>query len=215
MNIHEYQGKEILKRYGVKVPEGRVAFSVEEAEAAPRTRHVRRRKSADPCRRTGQSGRRQNREEVWTKCATMQPSCSAKCSSRIRQVRKAKKCKRLLIEQGCDIKKEYYLGVVVDRGNGPRRHDGFRGRRHGDRRSGRPDAGENFQRSDRSGCRLAAVPGAQAGLCDQHSERAGQQGGPSSCWRCTTRSSTRTARSPRSIRSSSPATATSWRSTPS
>lgn len=31
MNIHEYQGKEILRQYGVSVPNGRVAFSPEEA----------------------------------------------------------------------------------------------------------------------------------------------------------------------------------------
>ena len=29
-----------------------------------------------------------------------------------------KEVKRLLIEEGCDIKKEYYIGVVVDRGTG-------------------------------------------------------------------------------------------------
>src|SRR5579859_5568964 len=34
MNIHEYQGKELLKRYGVTVLEGRVAWTPEEAEAA-------------------------------------------------------------------------------------------------------------------------------------------------------------------------------------
>jgi succinyl-CoA synthetase beta subunit len=31
MNIHEYQGKEILRSYGVSVPVGKPAFSVEEA----------------------------------------------------------------------------------------------------------------------------------------------------------------------------------------
>jgi succinyl-CoA synthetase beta subunit len=34
MKVHEYQGKEILKRYNVPVPAGRVAFSVDEAVAA-------------------------------------------------------------------------------------------------------------------------------------------------------------------------------------
>ena len=32
MKIHEYQGKEILRKFGVAVPEGRVAFTPEEAE---------------------------------------------------------------------------------------------------------------------------------------------------------------------------------------
>src|SRR6201991_4807322 len=34
MNIHEYQGKELLKRYGVAVLDGYVAWTPEEAEAA-------------------------------------------------------------------------------------------------------------------------------------------------------------------------------------
>lgn len=34
MNIHEYQGKEVLKQYGVAVPNGKVAYTVEEAVAA-------------------------------------------------------------------------------------------------------------------------------------------------------------------------------------
>src|SRR6201999_389478 len=34
MNIHEYQGKELLKRYGVTVLDGHVAWTPEEAEAA-------------------------------------------------------------------------------------------------------------------------------------------------------------------------------------
>lgn len=34
MNIHEYQGKEVLKQYGVAVPKGQVAFTVDEAVKA-------------------------------------------------------------------------------------------------------------------------------------------------------------------------------------
>ena len=34
MNIHEYQGKELLKRYGVAVLEGHVAWNAAEAEEA-------------------------------------------------------------------------------------------------------------------------------------------------------------------------------------
>ena len=34
MNIHEHQGKELLRRYGVAVPEGKACFSVDEAVAA-------------------------------------------------------------------------------------------------------------------------------------------------------------------------------------
>ena len=37
MKIHEYQGKEILKKFGVPVPIGKVAFSVDEAGRAAET----------------------------------------------------------------------------------------------------------------------------------------------------------------------------------
>ncbi|MFN6955713.1 MAG: ATP-grasp domain-containing protein, partial [Acetobacteraceae bacterium] len=37
MNIHEYQAKELLRRYGVAVPQGKVAWTAEEAVEAART----------------------------------------------------------------------------------------------------------------------------------------------------------------------------------
>ena len=37
MKIHEYQGKEILKKFGVPVPIGKVAFNVEDAGRAAET----------------------------------------------------------------------------------------------------------------------------------------------------------------------------------
>jgi len=37
MKIHEYQGKELLGRYGIKVPEGSACFTAEQAEAAARS----------------------------------------------------------------------------------------------------------------------------------------------------------------------------------
>ena len=36
MNIHEYQAKELLRRYGVAVPRGKACFTVDEALAAAR-----------------------------------------------------------------------------------------------------------------------------------------------------------------------------------
>ena len=38
MNIHEYQAKELLKGYGVAVPNGRVAFTPDDAAAAVETK---------------------------------------------------------------------------------------------------------------------------------------------------------------------------------
>lgn len=119
MNIHEYQGKAVLKQYGVAVPEGKVAFSVDEAVAAA--------------------------EELGSKVVVVKAQIHAggrgkaggvKVAKSIDEVRayaseilgkvlvthqtgpEGKEVKRLLIEQGCDIKKEYYIGLVVDRGTG-------------------------------------------------------------------------------------------------
>ena len=39
MNLHEYQGKQILKKYGVQVPEGIVAINSDEAVNAAKILH--------------------------------------------------------------------------------------------------------------------------------------------------------------------------------
>ena len=67
MNIHEYQGKAVLKEFGVPVSNGRAIFKVEEAEAAAQgaRRPALGREVADPCRRTRQGqvqGSRSRRE---------------------------------------------------------------------------------------------------------------------------------------------------------
>ena len=41
MNIHEYQAKAVLREFGVPVPRGVPAFTVEEAVTAPRNWAVR------------------------------------------------------------------------------------------------------------------------------------------------------------------------------
>ena len=118
MNIHEYQGKEILKRYGVKVPEGKVAFTVEEAVAAAEALglpavvkaqiHAGGRGKAGGVKvaRTMDEVRKYASEILGKVLVTHQTGPEGK------------EVKRLLIEQGCDIKKEYYVGVVVDRSTG-------------------------------------------------------------------------------------------------
>ncbi|GAB6933498.1 ADP-forming succinate--CoA ligase subunit beta [Calditerricola satsumensis] len=119
MNIHEHQAKEILKQYGVAVPRGKVAFTVDEAvEAAKelgtdvvvvkaqihaggrgKAGGVKLAKSLDEVRAYAQ-------ELLGKKLVTYQTGPEGK------------EVKRLLIEQGCDIRKEYYVGMVVDRTTG-------------------------------------------------------------------------------------------------
>ncbi|MEK3882123.1 ADP-forming succinate--CoA ligase subunit beta [Paenibacillus sp. PL2-23] len=119
MNIHEYQGKAVLKQYGVVVPEGKVAFSVDEAVAAAESlgTPVVVVKAQIHAGGRGKAG--------GVKVAKSLDEVRAYASEILGKVLvthqtgpEGKEVKRLLIEQGCDIKKEYYIGVVLDRGTG-------------------------------------------------------------------------------------------------
>lgn len=119
MNIHEYQGKEVLKQYGVVVPEGRVAFSVDEAVAAAEALDsqvvvVKAQIHAGGRGKAGGVKVAKSLEEV----RTYADEILGKVLVTHQTGPEGKEVKRLLIEQGCDIKKEYYVGVVVDRGTG-------------------------------------------------------------------------------------------------
>jgi succinyl-CoA synthetase beta subunit len=116
MKIHEYQGKEILRRFGVPVPRGFACFSVDEAVEAAR-------KLGGP---------------VWVVKAQIHAGGrgkggGVKVSRSLEEVRAnasailgmqlvthqtgpgGQKVRRLLIEEGADIRKELYVGLVVDR----------------------------------------------------------------------------------------------------
>src|SRR5690625_748607 len=116
MNIHEYQGKNILREYGVSVPNGHVAYSVEEAvECAEKlTTDVKVVKAQIHAGGRGKAGGvkiaqnldevRENEEKILGKILVT-PQTDPE----------GKEVKRLLIEEGCNIDKEYYLGLVLDR----------------------------------------------------------------------------------------------------
>ena len=116
MKIHEYQGKEILRRFGVPVPRGIACFSVDEA--------------VDAARKLG--------GPVWVVKAQIHAGGrgkggGVKVSRSIEEVRAnaaailgmrlvthqtgpgGQIVRRLLIEEGADIRKELYVGLVVDR----------------------------------------------------------------------------------------------------
>ncbi|MFH5183158.1 ADP-forming succinate--CoA ligase subunit beta [Paenibacillus sp. TAB 01] len=119
MNIHEYQGKEVLRQYGVAVPEGKVAFTVDEAvEAAKQLGTsvvvVKAQIHAGGRGKAGGVKVAKNLDEV----RTYAEQILGKVLVTHQTGPEGKEVKRLLIEQGCDIKKEYYVGVVVDRGTG-------------------------------------------------------------------------------------------------
>ncbi|QQE76117.1 ADP-forming succinate--CoA ligase subunit beta [Brevibacillus composti] len=119
MNIHEYQGKQILKQYGVKVPEGRVAFTVDEAveaakELGTQVVVVKAQIHAGGRGKAGGVKVAKNLDEV----RTYAQEILGKVLVTHQTGPEGKEVKRLLIEQGCDIKKEYYVGLVVDRATG-------------------------------------------------------------------------------------------------
>ena len=116
MNIHEYQTKELLRGYGVSVPDGRVTHNVDNAVAIA--------------------------EDLSGECWVVKAQIHAggrgkgggvKVASSLDEVRQftdemigmqlvtpqtgaeGRLVQRVLVEQACDIKKEYYLGLVIDR----------------------------------------------------------------------------------------------------
>ncbi|WP_047981284.1 ADP-forming succinate--CoA ligase subunit beta [Ornithinibacillus contaminans] len=116
MNIHEYQGKEILRNYGVKVPNGYVAYTVDEAvEAAKKlgtnVTVVKAQIHAGGRGKAGGVKVAKNLDEV----RTYADEILGKTLVTHQTGPEGKEVKRLLIEEGCDIKKEYYVGVVLDR----------------------------------------------------------------------------------------------------
>lgn len=119
MNIHEYQAKEILRQYGVTVPEGRVAFTVDEAVQAAKelgssVTVVKAQIHAGGRGKAGGVKIAKNLDEVRTYAEEL----LGKVLVTHQTGPEGKEVKRLLIEQGCDIKKEYYLGLVLDRSIG-------------------------------------------------------------------------------------------------
>jgi succinyl-CoA synthetase beta subunit len=116
MKIHEYQGKEIFRRYGMNVPRGIPAFSVDEAVAAAKSLGgpVWVVKAQIHAGGRGKGG--------GVKVAKSIDDVKARASEILgmqlvtHQTGPAgQKVRRLLIEEGADIKKELYIGMVVDR----------------------------------------------------------------------------------------------------
>ena len=118
MNIHEFQAKEILRRYSVVVPQGKVATTAEEAgmiakEVGPvcvvkAQIHAGGRGKAGGVKlcKTPDEARDFARGLLGKKLVTHQTGPSG------REVR------RVLVEQGCEIARELYLGLVIDRATG-------------------------------------------------------------------------------------------------
>ncbi|MBF0708432.1 MULTISPECIES: ADP-forming succinate--CoA ligase subunit beta [Bacillales] len=116
MNIHEYQGKEVLRSYGVSVPNGQVAYSAKEAvdvakQLDSKVYVVKAQIHAGGRGKAGGVKIAKNLEEV----RTYAEEILGKTLVTHQTGPEGKEVKRLLIEEGCDIKQEYYVGLVLDR----------------------------------------------------------------------------------------------------
>ena len=116
MNIHEYQSKAILRGYGVNVPDGGAAFTVEEAVKQAQTLGsdvivVKAQIHAGGRGKAGGVKLAHNLQEVRQYAEEL----LGKTLVTHQTGPEGKVVKRLLIEAGSNIKKEYYLSFVVDR----------------------------------------------------------------------------------------------------
>ncbi|HKW52150.1 MAG TPA: ADP-forming succinate--CoA ligase subunit beta [Stellaceae bacterium] len=125
MNIHEYQAKSLLQKYGVAVPRGAAAYTPQEAEKVARDiggpvwvvksqihaggRGAGRFKDNPQ----GEGGVRvvKSVEEVGKNAAEMLGHVLVTKQTGP----KGREVKRVYVEEGCDIKRELYLGMLVDR----------------------------------------------------------------------------------------------------
>jgi succinyl-CoA synthetase beta subunit len=118
MNIHEHQAKELLRRYGVAVPDGQVAFTVEEAVAAAG-------RLGFPCVVKAQIHAGGRGKAGGVKLVKSPAEARAAAEELLGKTLvtpqtgpQGRVVRRLLVEQGCAIARELYLGMVVDRASG-------------------------------------------------------------------------------------------------
>ena len=125
MNIHEYQAKSLLQKFGVTVPKGGIAYTPQEAEKVARS-------LAGPVYvvkaqiHAGGRGAGHFADEPKGKGGVRivkSPEDVAKAASAMlghvlvtkQTGPKGREVKRIYVEEGCDIKRELYLGMLIDR----------------------------------------------------------------------------------------------------
>jgi len=116
MKIHEYQAKEILKKFGVAVPKGRVAFTPEEAvevakEIGGNVWVVKAQIHAGGRGKAGGIKLARSYDEVYEHAKNM---LGAKLVT-YQTGPEGKIVKKVLVEQGLSIQKELYVGITLDR----------------------------------------------------------------------------------------------------
>ena len=120
MNIHEYQGKELFRKYGLPIPQGVPCFTVDEAAAAAKKLIADTGNEVVVVKAQIHAGGRGKGGGV----KVVKGADAAKdAASKILGMQlvthqtgpEGKKVQRLLVEQGLGIDKEFYLALVLDR----------------------------------------------------------------------------------------------------
>lgn len=116
MNLHEYQAKELFRKYGVSVPEGKVAFSPEEAKKAAEEFGsgpfaVKAQIHAGGRGKAGGIKIVDDAEGVFKVASEL----IGKTLVTHQTGPQGKVVRKVLVEKASKIKKEYYLGTVIDR----------------------------------------------------------------------------------------------------
>ena len=119
MNIHEHQAKDLLKKFGVFVPEGHVAFSVEEAVIAAKRLPgpVYAVKAQIHAGGRGKAGG----VKIVNDLEQVEASANEILGKTLitpQTGKKGKTVQRIYIENGCNIDKEFYFSILVDRTEG-------------------------------------------------------------------------------------------------
>lgn len=120
MNIHEYQAKAVLAKYGVPVPRGHVAYTADEAVEAAKKLGGGKMPSLAVVKAQIHAGGRGKAGGV--KLAKTEAEVREYASNMLGMTLvthqtgpEGKEVRRLYIEEGSDIKEELYLSIVVDR----------------------------------------------------------------------------------------------------
>ena len=116
MNVHEYQAKKLLRHHGLVFPEGIVATTAAEAEAAADSMQsefwvVKAQIAAGDRERYGGIKKAHSRQEVGSIARSLLGSNLVTSQTG----EQGMLVKKVYVEQGCDVNREMYLAILVDR----------------------------------------------------------------------------------------------------
>ena len=128
MNIHEYQAKEILKNYGVSVPDGEAATTVDDAVSIAQRMHENGTtlfvvKAMIHAGGRGKGRTKKNNAKGVILCRSVDEVREAASSLlgdvlvTIQTGEEGQTVNTVYVTDGVDIAQEYYLGILLDRGN--------------------------------------------------------------------------------------------------